>query len=170
MHAWRHEAWGGLDAAGEDAIVARGRAAFGALGIDGVTGFRPPGGAVNPATADVLARHGFTWCSPEGDRRARDGAIATVPFAWSLVDAYHRLDAFGARRAEHGDPETPLTPDAAAGAILDRLAAGATPTLILHPFLMVEDDGWAATRRVLRAIAGGDAAVGPAGTAAAALR
>ena len=40
MHAWRHEAWGDLGAGREDELLGRGRAAFGALGLD-VRGFRP---------------------------------------------------------------------------------------------------------------------------------
>ena len=98
MHAWRHEAWGDLDPAREDDLLARGRAAFAALGVDGVAGFRPPGGALTAASARLLERHGFTWCSPLGRRRERVAGLAYVPFAWPLVDAYHRLDAFAGRR------------------------------------------------------------------------
>jgi peptidoglycan/xylan/chitin deacetylase (PgdA/CDA1 family) len=169
MHAWRHEAWAELEPGREDALLARGRAAFAALGVDGVTGFRPPGGGLTGASAALLERHGFSWCSPLGTRRTRAGAIAYVPFAWPLVDAYHRLASFAERRARRGDPEAPLPPDRAATALLDALAGGAPPTVVLHPFLMVGDDGWAAARRVLRALAAGPAAVGPAGAVAASL-
>ena len=51
MHAWRHEEWGDLDPAREDDLLGRGRAAFAALGVDGVVGFRPPGGALTAASA-----------------------------------------------------------------------------------------------------------------------
>lgn len=169
MHAWRHEAWAGLDPAREDELLARGRAAFAALGLDGVAGFRPPGGGMTAASAALLERHGFTWCSPLGTRRRRAGALAYVPFAWPLVDAYHRLASFAGRRAERGDARESLGPDAAATALLDALAAGATPTVILHPFLMVDDEGWTAARRVLRALASEPAPVRPAGAVAAAL-
>jgi peptidoglycan/xylan/chitin deacetylase (PgdA/CDA1 family) len=136
MHAWRHEAWGDLGAAREDELLGRGRAAFGALGLD-VRGFRPPGGSLTAASPALLARHGFTWVSPLGAGRRRDGALARVPFAWGLVDAYYRLDTFAARRRELGDPVPALGPAETATALLERLAAGDTPTLILHPFLMV---------------------------------
>jgi peptidoglycan/xylan/chitin deacetylase (PgdA/CDA1 family) len=169
MHAWRHEAWGGLDPGREDELLARGRAAFATLGLGGACGFRPPGGELNAASAGLLERHGFTWSSPLGTRRARADGLAVVPFAWGLVDAYHRLESFTARRAEHGDPEAPLAPDAAATALLDRLAGGAPPTIVLHPFLMLDDDGWSAARSVLRAIAGGPAPVGTVGEVAATL-
>jgi peptidoglycan/xylan/chitin deacetylase (PgdA/CDA1 family) len=171
MHAWRHEAWSALDPGREDGLLARGRAAFGALGLD-VRGFRPAGGELTRSTPALLERHGFAWCSPVGARRERAGALACVPFAWGLVDAYHRLGSFAARRAQHGDPEPALAPDATASAMLDRLAAGATPTLVLHPFLMVDDDGWRGARRVLRTIADGAprrAAVAKVGEVAAGL-
>ncbi len=169
MHAWRHEAWGDLDPAREDDLLGRGRAAFAALGVDGVVGFRPPGGALTAASARLLDRHGFTWCSPLGRRRERAAGLAYVPFAWPLVDAYHRLDAFAGRRAQHGDAEAALDPGATATAMLAALAGGATPTLILHPFLMVGDEAWAAARRVLRTVAAGPAPVAGAGEVAAAL-
>jgi peptidoglycan/xylan/chitin deacetylase (PgdA/CDA1 family) len=169
MHAWRHEAWDELDPAREDDLLGRGRAAFAAIGVDGVAGFRPPGGALTAASAPLLVRHGFTWCSPLGTRRERTGALAVVPFAWPLVDAYHRLDSFADRRAAHGDPEAALDADATATALLAALESDATPTLILHPFLMVDEEGWAAARRVLRAVAAGPAPVAPAGAVAAAL-
>jgi peptidoglycan/xylan/chitin deacetylase (PgdA/CDA1 family) len=173
MHAWRHEPWGELDPAREDALLARGRAAFAALGLDAVVGFRPPGGALTAASPALLARHGFTWCSPLGTRRGRADGLASVPFAWPLVDAYHRLASFGARRAAAGDPEAALDPAATAAALIAGLDADPAPTLILHPFLMVDDAGWDAARRVLRAVAdrraAGAAEVATAGDVAAAL-
>jgi peptidoglycan/xylan/chitin deacetylase (PgdA/CDA1 family) len=169
MHAWRHEPWGDLDPEREDALLARGRAAFSALGLDGVAGFRPPGGELTAASPALLRRHGFTWCSPLGTRRERADGLASVPFAWDLVDAYHRLDSFAARRAAAGGPDAALAPAATAAALLERLAADPAPTLILHPFLMVDDAGWAAARRVLGALAERRDEVATAGAVAAAL-
>jgi hypothetical protein len=115
-----------------------------------------------------VAMHGFRWCSPEGARRGHDGALAVVPFAWPLVDAFHRLDSFAARRGAAA-----LGPEATADAILAALGAAAEPTVILHPFLMIGEDERAAARRVLAHIAGlvaaGEAHVAPAGELAAAL-
>ena len=153
MHAWRHEEWSALDADREDELLRRGRTAFTALGLD-VCGFRPPGGRLTAASPALLARHGFTWVSPLGTQRRRDGALARVPFAWGLVDAYHRLDTFAARRRELGDPVPALDPVATATALIERLDAGdMAATLVLHPFLMAGADGWAAARTVLRAVA-----------------
>jgi peptidoglycan/xylan/chitin deacetylase (PgdA/CDA1 family) len=166
MHGWRHEAWSALEAEREDALLERGHAAFAALGID-VRGFRPPGGELGARGRAPLVAHGFRWCSPAGARRARDGALAIVPFAWPLVDAYHRLDSFADRRAAAGDPREALGPEEAADALIDALAAAAEPTVILHPFLMADDGGWAAARRVLRHVA--ERPVAPVGEIAAAL-
>jgi peptidoglycan/xylan/chitin deacetylase (PgdA/CDA1 family) len=166
MHGWRHEAWGDLGAGREDELLGRGRAAFAALGLD-VLGFRPPGGSLTAASPALLAGHGFAWVSPLGRRREREGELACVPFAWGLVDAYHRLDTFAARRRQLGDPVPALGPAETATALLEHLAAGDTPTLILHPFLMVGSDGWAAARTVLRALRGRPVAT--AGEIAAAL-
>ena len=167
MHGFRHEPWAALSAGREDALLARGRAAFAALGLD-VSGFRPPGGTLGARGGAPLAARGFRWCSPEGTRRGRDGTLAVVPFAWPLVDAFHRLDSFAAGRGA-----APLGPEAAVDAILAALDAAAEPTVILHPFLMIADDERAATRRVLAHIAGlvaaGRAHVAPAGELAAAL-
>lgn len=169
MHAWRHEPWGELEPEREEALLARGRKAFAALGLDAVAGFRPPGGELTAASPALLGRHGFTWCSPLGTRRERGDGLASVPFRWELVDAYHRLDSFAARRAAAGDPEAALDPAATATALLERLAADPAPTLILHPFLMVDDAGWDAARRVLRALAERRDEVATAGAVAAAL-
>jgi peptidoglycan/xylan/chitin deacetylase (PgdA/CDA1 family) len=167
MHAWRHEAWGELDAARQDELLERGRAAFATLGLD-VSGFRPPGGELGAGGGAPLAARGFRWCSPEGTRRERDGALAVVPFAWPLVDAYHRLESFAARRGG-----APLGPERAADAILAALSAAAEPTVVLHPFLMLGDEERAGARRVLRHVAelarAGAARVGPASEVAAAL-
>jgi peptidoglycan/xylan/chitin deacetylase (PgdA/CDA1 family) len=153
MHAWRHEAWGALGRDREDELLARGRAAFRELGLD-VRGFRPPGGELTSSSDELLARHGFTWVSPLGTWRARADGLASVPFDWGLVDAYHRLDAFSERRSERGDLAAALSPDATAAALLERLEADdAAPTLVLHPFLMEDAAGWAAARRVLRGVA-----------------
>jgi peptidoglycan/xylan/chitin deacetylase (PgdA/CDA1 family) len=167
MHGVRHEAWSTLDAAREDALLARGRAAFAALELD-VRGFRPPGGALGARGGAPLVEHGFRWCSPEGARRGRDGALAVVPFAWPLVDAYHRLDSFTARRGGAS-----LGPEATADALVAALDATPEPTVILHPFLMLGDDARAAAQRVLAHVAdlaaAGAARVAPAGEIAAAL-
>ena len=173
LHGFRHEPWSELSAEREDELLGRGRAAFAALGLD-VRGFRPPGGDLTARSANLLAAHGFAWCSPAGARPAMLGEVACVPFHWALVDAYYVLASFAPRRTAGGDPPDPLPPDEAARRLLDRLDGVQAPALILHPFLMLEADGWAAARRVLGRVgelaASGAARVAPAGDIAATLR
>jgi peptidoglycan/xylan/chitin deacetylase (PgdA/CDA1 family) len=179
LHGWRHERWDALSEEAENETLARGRAAFAALGLD-VAGFRPPGGELTGASGGLLDRHGFAWCSPAGERAERRGRVAYVPFRWRLVDAYHVLPSFAALRQSAGDPAEPSTPDAAAQRIIDGLdaelhASERRPVVvILHPFLMVGDEGRRAAGRVLahlgRLARDGTARVAPAGELAASLR
>jgi peptidoglycan/xylan/chitin deacetylase (PgdA/CDA1 family) len=181
LHGWRHERWDALTPADEDETLARGREAFAALGID-VEGFRPPGGELTPSSPRLLCAHGFRWCSAAGGSARREGGLAHVPFAWALVDAYHVLPSFASLRGRLGDPGQPASPDEAARRVtgaLDGVAGAsndppAAQSVILHPFLMVDDEGWAAARRVLRHVRRladhGRASVAPAGDIARMLR
>jgi peptidoglycan/xylan/chitin deacetylase (PgdA/CDA1 family) len=159
LHGWRHERWDELSGDREEELLLRGRGAFAALGVD-ARGFRPPGGEPTARTADLLAAHGFAGLSPAGGSAAMLGPVARVPFAWTLVDAYHRLESFAAQRRDAGDPVEPLGPDAAAARLVEGLrAAAAAPeatAMILHPFLM-QDDARDPARRVLGAAAAGGA-------------
>ncbi|MEA2227568.1 MAG: hypothetical protein QOF04_1198 [Solirubrobacteraceae bacterium] len=174
LHGWRHEAWAALPGDREDELLARGRRAFAQLGVD-LRGFRPPGGELTAQSPQRLAAHGFRWCSPAGVERAVAGGLAWVPFDWALVDAYHRLASFAERRRARGDPPASLPACATAERLIDRLGeAPGAATLILHPFLMVDDEGFDAARRVLGHVArlarAGAVSAGPAADVAAALR
>ncbi len=172
-HGFSHETWRDLSAENERDSLARGLEAFAKLGVR-PRGFRPPGGELTEQTPALLREHGFEWCSPSGDHaEVRDG-LAYVPFDWELVDAYHLMDSFGALRASRGDPEAPRAPADLADWLVHRLEAGGYQTLILHPFLML-DDAWATgVAAVLSALAGltrdGLTAVVPGGVFAASLR
>jgi peptidoglycan/xylan/chitin deacetylase (PgdA/CDA1 family) len=140
-HGWSHEEWSGLAPAEEREALARGLNAFEALGLR-PRGFRPPGGELTPSSPALLREYGFEWCSPSGrEARIEDGLIY-VPFDWELVDAYHLMDSFGALRASRGDPEKRRSPAELADWLTHRLAAGGRQTLVLHPFLML-DEAWA---------------------------
>ena len=141
-HSWSHEQWDRLSPDAEREALTRGVRAFEAIGVR-PRGFRPPGGQLTPSTPALLQELGFGWCSPAGgDARVQDG-LAYVPFDWELVDAYHLMDSFAALRRERGDPEAPVPPSALAARLQHRLAAATgCETLILHPFLML-DDAWA---------------------------
>jgi peptidoglycan/xylan/chitin deacetylase (PgdA/CDA1 family) len=155
MHGWRHEAWAQLSAGGERELLARGIQAFASLGVD-VVGFRPPGGRLTPSSPSLLREAGLRWCSPAGGEfGVRDGLVY-VPFQWPLVDAYHLMARFSEPRISRGEGAQALAPGALAQRLaedLDALArAGGARTLILHPFLMVEESWWAGVRRLLTLI------------------
>jgi peptidoglycan/xylan/chitin deacetylase (PgdA/CDA1 family) len=166
-HAWRHERWDTLTPDAEARTLERALTALRGLELE-VRGFRPPGGELNPATPALLRAHGIDWCSPHGTRaQRRPDGLAVLPFAWPLVDAYHRLDHFAALREEHGDPAAPLDPAATAARLEAELARAELPTcLVLHPFLAVGEDGAAAMRQVLDAVANLGVPVNPGGTVA----
>ena len=155
VHGWRHERWDDLSAGAEDERLGRGVAALAGLGLE-IEGFRPPGGELGAHTVAALAAHGLRWCSPAGERAERRGGVAMLPFRWPAVDAYHRLESFTDRRTARGDRATVASPQEAADALIGVLdARGDEPlVLILHPFLLLEDDEAAQARRVLEHLAG----------------
>jgi peptidoglycan/xylan/chitin deacetylase (PgdA/CDA1 family) len=154
LHGWRHERWDALSPAEEDERLGRGLAALGRLGLD-VAGFRPPGGELGAHTFEALAAHGLRWCSPAGERAERRAGIASLPFRWPAVDAYHRLESFTDRRTARGDRAAVASSREAADALIGALdVRGEDPlVLILHPFLMLGDEDAAQARRVLEHLA-----------------
>jgi len=146
LHGWRHEEWTSLPADEERNILTRGIEAFAALGLD-AQGFRPPGGELNSRTPALLREACLKWCSAAGGTAGLRRRLAYVPFEWDLVDAYHLMDSFGPLRASRGDPEARLEPGDLADrweeAIRHIALTGTLRTLVLHPFLML-DDRWAA--------------------------
>lgn len=144
LHGWRHEDWTSLDAGEEREVIGRSMRAFEALGL-AVRGFRPPGGQLNARSPALLREAGIEWCSPAGGEAGLRRGLAYVPFDWRLVDAYHLMDSFEALRSSRGDPEDELEPSALTDLFEDELQdlanAGSRQTLILHPFLML-DEAW----------------------------
>ena len=171
---WAHETWRDLSPDAERDSLTRGLDAFARLGLR-PRGFRPPGGELTEHTPALLREHGFEWCSPAGGQaEVRDG-LAYVPFDWELVDAYHLMDSFGALRVSRGDREaTAHARRAGADWLAHRLAAGGNQTLILHPFLMLDDAWSAGVAEVLSVVAelaqDGLTSVAPGGVFAAWLR
>jgi peptidoglycan/xylan/chitin deacetylase (PgdA/CDA1 family) len=158
-HGWRHERWAELDAAREAEILARGRAAFAALGVD-VRGFRPPGGALSERGTAPLRAAGLEWCSPEGPV-AGDG-VAVLPFRWSLVDATYLLPHFDGLRRTLGLAPEPSSPEECERRMWAALE-GDPAVVIFHPFLLVEAGVWGMAERMLRRLREG-ARVLPAAT------
>jgi peptidoglycan/xylan/chitin deacetylase (PgdA/CDA1 family) len=152
-HAWRHERWDSLSPEEETAVLERALTALRGLGLE-VRGFRPPGGELNAGTLALLRAHGIDWCSPHGERaEVRDG-LRILPFRWSLVDAFYRLDHFADLRTAHGEPAASLGSAETATRLEAELGRVTTPTcLVLHPFLGVGEEGAAALRRILDAVA-----------------
>jgi peptidoglycan/xylan/chitin deacetylase (PgdA/CDA1 family) len=156
LHGWRHEEWTSLSAAAERDILTRGVGAFTALGLD-VRGFRPPGGELNSRTPALLREAGLRWCSPAGGAAAVRHGLAYVPFVWDLVDAYHLMGSFAALRASLGDPDAALEPGELADRWEEELGdlpiTGTLRTVVLHPFLMLDDRWSAGVSRLLGVVA-----------------
>jgi hypothetical protein len=151
-HAWRHERWGGLDEGEEARILRRGLDAYAALDI-APRSFRPPGGALNPASSRLLREAGIDVCSAAGTRPGLREGLVHLPFAWELVDAFWMMDILGPLRASRGQPEAAAGPGAfrtRSLAAVDRAVAdGTTVTLVCHPFLLAGEDAWSAFELVL---------------------
>jgi len=151
-HGWRHESWGQLSAQHEREALTHGLQAFRTLGLD-VSGFRPPGGELTDRSPELLREAGLRWCSPAGGTSEVREGLAYVPFDWQLVDAYHLMERFAELRRRHGGPEAVFTPellgDRLAGELEALPARGAQRTLILHPFLMLDEAWFAGVERLL---------------------
>jgi len=138
FHAWCHEDWGGLRAAQEAENLDRGLAALRGIGLE-VVGFRPPGGLIGPATAELLAARGVRHCSPAGSAPGLDRSVAVLPFAWPAVDVFHVLPQFAALRAHLSGSEEAGGPDAVRAALLaavgQAVADGGHAVLVLHTWM-----------------------------------
>jgi peptidoglycan/xylan/chitin deacetylase (PgdA/CDA1 family) len=128
-HAWRHEQWGALPAGEQQANLARGLAAFEALGLD-VAGMRPPGGELGAGGVRVLREAGLRYCSPLGGGASIEDGVAVLPFEWSEVDAASVLPGLGPERG----------PAEFAEALVERLSRlrheGGHLSIVLHPFML----------------------------------
>jgi peptidoglycan/xylan/chitin deacetylase (PgdA/CDA1 family) len=153
VHGWRHEPWADLPAGRERELLTRGREAFHELGLD-ARAFRPPGGGLTASSQALLPELGFGWCSPLGGApMVLEPELAVVPFDWELVDAYHLMGRFGELRARRGDHPAPMPADHLAERFATALAGGSgVQTLILHPFLMLDEAWFTGVQRLLALI------------------
>jgi peptidoglycan/xylan/chitin deacetylase (PgdA/CDA1 family) len=137
-HGWCHEQWAALSPTREVQLLRRGVDAMGALGLRPL-GFRPPGGRLTGTSARALRDLGFAYCSPAGRGVGVEYGIATLPFQWEIVDAYHYLPRFGSlRERDHGAADV-LPPSRFAAALDAALRAaiehGRHLSMVFHPFL-----------------------------------
>ena len=165
MHGWRHESWAGLPADRERSLVDRGMSAFSAM-VSRSTGSGRPGECSTPHRRGSCARRACAGARPRaGGSRCGTGSHY-VPFQWELVDAYLLMEEFAELRASHGDPRAPLDAQEAEQRLLEGVGGDGMRTLIMHPFLMVQDDWWESVRRVLMRVA--DAGISAPGAVVAA--
>jgi hypothetical protein len=149
MHGWRHEAWAELPAERERELLIRGARAFAELGIE-VRCFRPPGGVLSRRSPALLREAGIGYVSPAGTAFGPRDGLVYVPFEWRFVDAYHLMERFSALRERLGDSPHPDDPGALAARFCDELGVLPGPrTLILHPFLMLDQRWWSGVQRLL---------------------
>lgn len=172
-HGWRHEPWAELTPERERSLLRRGDAAFRSLGLE-VQAFRPPGGGLTETTPGLLSELGYRWCSPAGGSAHARNGLSWLPFDWELVDAYHLMERFGELRRQRGDDGPPSGPDETRRRLAATLEAGdGLQTLILHPFLMLDEAWFAGALELLARLAelarDGHAGVVPGGRLAARL-
>jgi peptidoglycan/xylan/chitin deacetylase (PgdA/CDA1 family) len=138
-HAWRHEQWGELSAAGQAENLARGIAEFERIGIE-IAGLRPPGGRLGPGGVGVLREAGLRYCSPAGAGAGVEDGVALLPFEWRHIDAACVLPPLAAARERmtgSPDPVEPAIFVASLTAEIERLAEdGGFLAIVLHPFML----------------------------------
>jgi peptidoglycan/xylan/chitin deacetylase (PgdA/CDA1 family) len=154
VHGWSHEPWADLHPTNERELLERSTKAFRKLGLP-VRAFRPPGGGLTEQTESLLRSHGYAWCSPEGEEPAVHDGLVIVPFTWPLVDAYRLMERFEPLRRQRNDRAQVTSPDELGDQLADTLANGTRPaqTLVLHPFLMLDEQWFDAVRRLLERLA-----------------
>ena len=138
-HAWRHEQWGELSAAEQAENLARGVAAFDALGLK-LAGMRPPGGQLGPGGVEILREAGLRYCSPAGEGASAVDGLALLPFQWRHVDASCVLPPLAPVREQMAGSPDPLDPGAFLAyleAEIERLSGeGGFATIVLHLFML----------------------------------
>jgi peptidoglycan/xylan/chitin deacetylase (PgdA/CDA1 family) len=138
-HAWRHEQWGDLTAVEQAENLARGRDAFGSLGLE-IAGMRPPGGSLGSGGLDVLREAGLRYCSPAGAGAGEESGIALLPFQCRHVDAACTLPPLGAAREQMTGSTDPVDPPAflssLAGQIEGLARQGGYMAIVLHPVML----------------------------------
>jgi peptidoglycan/xylan/chitin deacetylase (PgdA/CDA1 family) len=138
-HAWRHEQWGKLSAAGQAENLHRGVDAFEAQGLS-LAGLRPPGGQLGPGGLDLPREAGLRYCSPAGEGAGVEDGVALLPFQWRHVDATCLLPPLGPIREQIAGLPDPIGPDAflayLEGEIERLVTEGGFMPIVLHLSLL----------------------------------
>jgi peptidoglycan/xylan/chitin deacetylase (PgdA/CDA1 family) len=152
-HGWRHESWARLSDPDARALLERGLAAFGEVGIQ-PQGLRAPGGAQPASTLSLLPEYGFRYFSLPGHAATLYDGLACLTYEWHQIDAFYYSPRLRDLRQARG-----FGPDAVAPAAfqktLDTLlnAPGAYQTLLFHTQLLGEPDEWSVFEQTMRRIA-----------------
>jgi peptidoglycan/xylan/chitin deacetylase (PgdA/CDA1 family) len=104
-------------------------------------------GAPGAPAAPALRHAPFDW-----------NELRYLPFDWPAVDAYHLTARFAELRRERGDPSQARAPREVLELFSARVevaaaGGGAPEVLVMHPFLMVQDEWWECVRELLAKIA-----------------
>jgi peptidoglycan/xylan/chitin deacetylase (PgdA/CDA1 family) len=138
-HAWRHEQWGELSAAGQAENLARGVEAFARIGLE-IGGLRPPGGRLGPGGVGVPRGAGLRYCSPAGTGAGVEDGVALLPFQWRHLDAACVLPPLADAREQmtgSPDPVEPAAFVASLDAEIERLVEhDGFLAIVLHPFML----------------------------------
>lgn len=169
-HGWRHETFSAQTAPRKRALLGASTRALRAMGA-AVTGFRPPGGALDGSDLRLLAGAGLDWASPAGTVAGEAAGVACLPFRWPLIDAYFFAPPLAPLRVRDGLPPAPAAPRHFAAAIaraIDGALDGEAETplcLVLHPYLYTSQSRLRALEELVlrlgRLRARGEAIVGP---------
>ena len=152
-HGWRHESWARLTDAEAGALLERGSAALGQLGIQ-PRGLRAPGGAQPESTLKLLPSYGFTYFSLPGRAPSLYDGLVSLPYEWHQIDAFYYSPRLRELRQARGYGHEALPPSAlqkTLDAVLDQ--PGSYQTLLFHTQFLGEPDEWAIFEHSVRRVA-----------------
>jgi peptidoglycan/xylan/chitin deacetylase (PgdA/CDA1 family) len=169
-HGWRHETFAALTTERKREILEASTRALRATGAH-VTGFRPPGGVLEPDDLPLLKEAGLDWASPAGAGVGQAAGVVCLPFSWPLIDAYFLAPALAPLRLRDGLPEAPVEAELFGAAIeraIDNVVgvdADEPLCLVLHPFLYTSEPRLSVLADILQRLgrlrSSGRALVGP---------